>query len=61
MPEDVNISLTNFKNGTWQLINDVPTNKVAALRAAFPKGLATAGLAGIYYGYRNINEVLLTD
>ena len=31
-----NNMLTNFQNGDWKLIDDVPTNEIANLKAEYP-------------------------
>ena len=59
LSDDANNMLTNFKNGTWQLIDDVPTNEIAALKAEFPTEFVIAGQIGTYYVCWNINEPLL--
>ena len=61
LSDDANNMLTNFKNGTWQLIDDVPTNEIAALKVEFPTEFVIAGQIGTYYVCWNINEVLLAD
>ena len=59
LSDDANNMLTNFKNGTWQLIDDVPTNEIATLKAEYPTEFVIAGQIGTYYVCWNINEVLL--
>ena len=59
LSDDANNMLTNFKNGTWQLIDDVPTNEIAALKAEYPDEFVVAGQIGTYYVCWNINEQLL--
>ena len=59
LSDDANNMLTNFKNGTWQLIDDVPTNEIAALKVDFPTEFVIAGQIGTYYVCWNINEPLL--
>jgi len=59
LSDDANNMLTNFKNGTWQLIDDVPTNEIAALKVEYPTEFVIAGQIGTYYVCWNINEVLL--
>ena len=59
LSDDANNMLTNFKNGTWQLIDDVPTNEIAALKVEYPKEFVVAGQIGTYYVCWNINEPLL--
>ena len=59
LSDDSNNMLTNFKNGTWQLIDDVPTNEIAALKEEYPTEFVIAGQIGTYYVCWNINEPLL--
>ena len=59
LSDDANNMLTNFKNSTWQLIDDVPTNEIAALKVEFPEEFVIAGQIGTYYVCWNVNEVLL--
>lgn len=59
LSDDANNMLTNFKNGTWQLIDDVPTNEIAALKTEYPDEFVVAGQIGTYYVCWNINENLL--
>ena len=61
LSDDANNMLTNFKNGTWQLIDDVPTNEIAALKVEFPDEFVIAGQIGTYYVCWNINEELLPE
>ena len=61
LSDDANNMLTNFKNGTWQLIDDVPTNEIAALKVDFPEEFVIAGQIGTYYVCWNINEALLPE
>ncbi len=59
LSDDANNMLTNFKNGTWQLIDDVPTNEIATLKVEYPTEFVIAGQIGTYYVCWNINEPLL--
>ena len=59
LSDDANNMLTNFKNGTWQLIDDVPTNEIAALKTEYPTEFVIAGQIGTYYVCWNVNEPLL--
>ena len=61
LSDDANNMLTNFKNGTWQLIDDVPTNEIAALKVEFPTEFVVAGQIGTYYVCWNINEPLMPE
>ena len=59
LSDDANNMLTNFKNGSWLLIDDVPTNEIAALKTEYPEEFVVAGQIGTYYVCWNINEELL--
>jgi oligopeptide transport system substrate-binding protein len=59
LSDDANNMLTNFKNGDWLLIDDVPTNEIAALKTEYPDEFYTVGQLGTYYVCWNINEELL--
>ena len=59
LSDDQNNMLTNFKNGTWQMIDDVPTNEIPALKTEYPNEFVIAGQIGTYYVCWNINEPLL--
>ena len=59
LSDDANNMLTNFKNGDWLLIDDVPTNEITTLRTEYPTEFKVAGQIGTYYVCWNINEDLL--
>ena len=59
LSDDANNMLTNFKNGDWLLIDDVPTNEIATLKTEYPTEFNVAGQIGTYYVCWNINENLL--
>ena len=59
LSDDTNNMLTNFENGSWQLIDEVPTNEIANLKAQYPDEFVVAGQIGTYYVCWNINENLL--
>ena len=61
LSDDSNNMLTNFKNGDWQLIDDVPTNEIAALKADYANEFVIAGQIGTYYVSWNINEEILPE
>ena len=61
LSDDSNNMLTNFKNGTWQLIDDVPTNEIAALKEEYADEFVVAGQIGTYYVCWNINLPLLPE
>ena len=59
LSDDANNMLTNFKNGDWLLIDDVPTNEIATLKTEYPTEFKVVGQIGTYYVCWNINENLL--
>ena len=59
LSDDSNNMVANFKNGEWQLIDDVPTNEMATLKADYPDEYVVAGQIGTYYVCWNINEDIL--
>ena len=59
LSDDANNMLSNFKNGSWLLIDDVPTNEIATLKTEYPTEFVIAGQIGTYYVCWNINEDLL--
>ena len=61
LSDDANNMLTNFKNGDWQLIDDVPTNEMAALKTDYPDEFVVAGNLGTYYVCWNVNEQIMPE
>jgi oligopeptide transport system substrate-binding protein len=59
LSDDENNMLTNFKNGSWQLIDDVPSNEISSLKTEYPDEFVVAGQIGTYYVCWNVNEELL--
>ncbi len=59
LSDDANNMVANFKNGSWQLIDDVPTNEMASLKAEYPDEYIVAGQIGTYYVCWNVNEDIL--
>ena len=59
LSDDSNNMLSNFKNGTWALIDDVPTNEIAALKEEYPDEFYNVGQIGTYYVCWNINKNIL--
>lgn len=59
LSDDANNMVANFKNGEWQLIDDVPTNEMAALQAEYPDEYQVVGQIGTYYVCWNVNEGIL--
>lgn len=58
LSDDANNMLTNYKNGTWHLIDNVPTNEMQALQASYPKEFVIAPRLGTYYVCFNVNKSL---
>ena len=61
LSDDSNNMLTNFKNGDWLLIDDVPTNEIATLKKDYADEFVVAGQIGTYYVSWNINEEVLPE
>lgn len=59
LSDDSNNMLANFKNGTWQMIDDVPVDEMKALERDYPTEYVVAGQIGTYYVCWNINEDIL--
>ena len=59
LSDDANNMLANFQNGTWQLIDDVPTAEIPNLKGQYPDEFVIAGQIGTYYVIWNINEEIL--
>ena len=59
LSDDSNNQLTNWKNDTWQFIDDCPTNEMAAMKEEYPDEFTVVGQIGTYYVCWNINEPLL--
>ncbi len=59
LSDDANNMLTNYKNGDWLLIDDVPTKEIATLKTEYPEEFVIAGQIGTYYVCWNVNENLL--
>lgn len=58
LSDDANNMLSNFKNGTWLVIEHVPTNEIAALKQQYPQEFVIAPQIGTYYLSWNINADL---
>ena len=59
LSDDANNMLTNWKNDTWQVIDDCPTNDIATMKVEYPNEFTVVGQIGTYYVCWNINEPLL--
>jgi oligopeptide transport system substrate-binding protein len=61
LSDDANNMLVNFKNGSWQLIDNVPINEIKSLSSdpEYKDELAAVSQIGTYYICWNVNEPLL--
>ncbi len=59
LSDDANNQLTNWKNDTWQMIDDCPTNDIATMKVEYPDEFTVVGQIGTYYVNWNINMDLL--
>ena len=59
LSDDANNMLSNFENGSWQLIDTVPTNEIPNLKEEYPTQFFVTGQIGTYYVCWNINEEIL--
>ena len=59
LSDDANNMVTNFENGDWLMIDDVPTNEMAALEEKYPTEYRVVGQIGTYYVNWNVNENIL--
>ncbi len=58
LSDDANNMLANFKKGDWLMIDDLPTNEIAALKRDYPTEFVIAGQLGTYYACFNVNADL---
>ena len=61
LSDNANNMLTNFKNGDWLFIDDVPSNEFSALKEVYTKEFAVTEQLGTYYICWNINENILPE
>ena len=61
LSDDANNMVTNFKKGDWLMIDDVPTNEMAALKKDYPDEYNVVGQIGTYYVNWNVNENILPE
>ena len=59
LSDDSNNMLANFESGSWQMIDDVPTNEIANLQVEYPTEYVVTGQMGTYYVCWNVNEEIL--
>ncbi len=58
LSDDANNMLSNFKNETWLVIDNVPTNEIPALQREYEEEFVVADQLGTYYLCWNINADL---
>ena len=61
LSDNANNMLTNFKNGDWLLIDDVPSNEFLSLKDAYQNEFKINEQLGTYYLCWNINENILPE
>ena len=61
LSDDANNMLTNYENGDWLMIDDVPTNEMANLKTKYPTEYRVVGQIGTYYVNWNVNENILPE
>ena len=61
LSDDANNMLANFKKGDWLVIDDVPTDEMAALEKDYPEEYKVVGQIGTYYVNWNVNEEILPE
>ena len=59
LSDDANNMLANFRNGDWQLIDDVPNAEIDALKAEYPDEFFVGSQMGTYYVSWNVNANIL--
>lgn len=59
LSDDDNNMLSNFENGSWQLIDSVPTAEIKRLEQEYPTEYVVTGQIGNYYVSWNVNQNLL--
>ena len=59
LSDDANNMLTNFENGDWQFIDDIPTNEMARVQSEYPDEYVVGGQMGTYYVCWNIGTDIL--
>ena len=58
LSDDANNMLSNFKNGSWLVIDQVPINEIPALQQQYGEEFVIADQLGTYYLCWNINADL---
>ncbi len=59
LSDDANNMLANYENGSWLVIDDVPTNEIQTLKTEYPEEFVVTGQIGTYYVNWNVNENIL--
>lgn len=59
LSDDANNMLTNFKNGDWLLIDNVPSNELSSLKEEYGDEFAITEQLGTYYICWNVNQDIL--
>ena len=59
LSDDANNMLANFENGSWEFIDDMPTNEIPNLKEKYPSEFVIEGQLGTYYICWNVNQGLL--
>jgi len=59
LSDDADNMLSNFENGDWQMIDDVPTNEISSLKTKYADEFVTTGQLGTYYVIWNVNKSIL--
>ena len=59
LSNDANNMLTNFRNGDWLMIDDVPANEIQSLKVNYPESFRISGQIGTNYLCFNVNTPLL--
>ncbi len=61
LSDDANNMLANYRNGDWQLIDDVPNAEIDALKVEFPDEFIVGSQMGTYYVSWNVNADILPE
>lgn len=61
LSDDSNNMLTNFKNGDWQMIDNMPSNEMDSLKKEYKDEYHVADQLGTYYMGWNINKRILPE
>lgn len=59
LSDNDNNMLSNFENGSWQMIDSMPVNEIPNLKTKYPDEFFVVGLIGTYYTCWNMNEEIL--